>query len=132
MTSKDNATKTTVLLSFKFLKGSQVGDDFSSARDLLKDPKHEEADGAPFSFAFSGTHDGGVMPLPKPQSDETARLAAHDYYGHLVEVLKEGKSAVDSRITGLVIDSLPVAKKAQIEGLDEEEEEQAEEEAEVD
>jgi len=127
-TSEDKATKTTVLLSFKFLKGSQVGDDFSSVLDPLKNPKHEEADGAPFSFAFSGTHDGGAMPLPTPQSDETARLAAHDYYGHLVEVLKEGKGAVDSRITGLVNDSLPVAKKAKIEEVDDEEEE-AEEEA---
>ena len=128
-TSEDKAAKTTVLLSFKFLKGSQVGDDLSSVRDLVKDQqKHEEADGAPFSFAFSGTHDGGAMPLPTPQSDETAHLAAHDYYGHLVEVLKEGKGAVDSRITGLVNDSLPVAKKAKIEEVDDDEEE-AEEEA---
>ena len=135
MTSEENPKSKTILLSFKFLNESQAGEDLTFARDLLQDPKHEVPDSAPFSFAFSGTHDGGVMPLPRPESSDTARLKAHNYYGHLVDVLKEGKSAVDSKITSLArvsTDSnLPVSKKAKVDKEDDEDEEDGEEEEEM-
>jgi hypothetical protein len=148
MTSTKNPGKEsnkTMLLSFKFLDNTR-GDDKDNLmymmRDLLISPKFETEDHTPFSFAFSGLHDGGAMPLPHPSLDEKDRLVAHNFYGHLVDVLKEGKSTIDNKITALNSqlqkegdEIVPVSKKAKIskekeEDNEEEEEEKEEEEAE--
>jgi hypothetical protein len=88
-------------------------------RDLSLAPSHEQPDAAPFSFAFSGLHDGGALPLPLPlplpgqggceeeeAGEGAARRAAHVHYGHVVGALLEAKRAVDAVITGAGSSSL--------------------------
>jgi hypothetical protein len=97
--------------------------EISIARNLAHAPSQEQPDETPFSFAFSGRHDGGALPLPLPPPppppppplplplpgeggdvEEAAkgaeRRAAHGHYGHVVAALLEAKKAVDAVISG--------------------------------
>jgi hypothetical protein len=137
MTSTKESNKTK-LLSFKFLDNARGEDNLIYMRDLLISPKFEAEDHTPFSFAFSGLHDGGAMPLPLPSLDEKDRLIAHNFYEHLVDVLKEGKSTIDNKITSLNSQLqkegdevlVPVSKKAKISKEKEEDNEEDNEEEE--
>ena len=74
----------------------------SASRNLLAAPRAEAADAAPFSFAFSGRHDGGELPLPAPRAPadggDAERFAAHAHYSHALDALLELKRALDAQL----------------------------------
>lgn len=57
-------------------------------------PASEPVDAAPFSFGFTGRHDGGALPAP-----------GRNAYSHLLDAVAEAKAATD----GFLVSLLPAA-----------------------
>lgn len=68
------------------------------SRDLSVAPPPEAIDASPFSFDYTGKHDDGDLP-PICVAAGTASA----FYGHLVDSLREAKTAVDALVKAEVM-----------------------------
>lgn len=63
-------------------------------------PASEPVDAAPFSFGFTGRHDGGALPAP-----------GRNVYSHLLDAVAEAKAATDGYLVSLLPAAAPSAAK---------------------
>lgn len=73
-------------------------------KNLQTSPPVEIIDDTPYSYNYTGRHDGGPLP-PIP---------THNIYGHIVEAIKEAKLSVDQEIQKLVPPRPPVPENSTV------------------